>query len=205
MQFQTSVMVREDVFAFFPHLSGKASSFLPLNMVLCMLVARLCPTLCDPMDYSPPASSVHGILQARILAWEDPFSRGIFQTPKSNPGLLLCRGILYHLSHQGIPSTVLILGFFVDVLLQAEKFLHYSQIAESFYYERCSVSSIIQSCPTLCDPMDYSMPGFSVHHQFLEFAQTQVHRVGDVIQSSHPMSSPSPPTFNVSQHQGLFQ
>ena len=92
----------------------------------CSLVAKLCPTLCDPMDYSPPASSVHGILQARILAWENPFSRWIFRTQKSNPGLLLCRGILYHLSHQGIPSMVLVLGFLVDVLRQAEKFLHYS-------------------------------------------------------------------------------
>jgi len=53
--------------------------------------------------------------------------------------------------------------------------------------------------------MDYSMPGFPVHHQLPEFVQTHVHRVGDAIQSSHPLSSPSPPALNLSQHQGLFQ
>ena len=64
--------------------------------------------------------------------------------------------------------------------------------------------SVPQSCPTLCDPMDCSMPGFSVHHQLPEIAQTHVHWVGDAIQS-HPLSSPSPLAFNLSQHQGLFQ
>ena len=57
------------------------------------------------------------------------------------------------------------------------------------------VSSVAQSCPTLCDPVDCSMPGFSVHHQFMELAQTHVHQVGDAIQPSHPQSSPSPPAF----------
>ena len=57
----------------------------------------------------------------------------------------------------------------------------------------------------LCDPMDCSMPGFPVHHPLLEFTQTHVLWVGDAIQSSQPLSSPSPPTFNLSQHQGLFQ
>ena len=65
-------------------------------------------------------------------------------------------------------------------------------------------SSLAQSCPTLCDPMDCSTPGLPVHHQFLEFAQTHVYRVGDTIQPSHPLSSPSPPAFNLSQHQGLL-
>ena len=55
-------------------------------------------------------------------------------------------------------------------------------------------SSVAQSCPTLCDPMDYSTPGFPVHHQLPELAQTHVHRVGDAIQPSHPLSSPSSPT-----------
>ena len=68
-----------------------------------------------------------------------------------------------------------------------------------------SVSSVAQSCPTLCDPMNCSMPGLSVHHQLPEFTQTHVHQVGDAIQPSHPLSSPSPPAPNPSQHQGLFQ
>ena len=66
-------------------------------------------------------------------------------------------------------------------------------------------SSVPQSCPTLCDPMDCSAPGFPVHHQLLELAQTHVHWVGDAIQPSHPLSSPSPPALKLSQHQGLFQ
>ena len=66
-------------------------------------------------------------------------------------------------------------------------------------------SSVAQSCPTLCNPMNCSTPGLSVHHQFLEFTQTHVHRVSDAIQPSHPLSSPSPPAPNLSQHQSLFQ
>ena len=65
-------------------------------------------------------------------------------------------------------------------------------------------SSVAQSCPTLCNPMDCSTLGLPVHHQLLKFAQTHVHQVGDAIQPSHSLSSPSP-TFNLSQHQGLFQ
>ena len=66
-------------------------------------------------------------------------------------------------------------------------------------------SSVTQSWLTLCDPMNRSMPGLPVHHQLLEFTQTHVHRVGDAIQPSHPLSSPSPPAPNPSQHQSLFQ
>ena len=66
-------------------------------------------------------------------------------------------------------------------------------------------SSVTQSCLTLCNPMEGSMPGFPVHHQLPELAQTHVHRVSDAIQPSHPLSSPSPPAFNLSQHRGLFQ
>jgi len=66
-------------------------------------------------------------------------------------------------------------------------------------------SSVVQLCPTLCNPVDCSTPDFPVHHQLPELAQTHVHRVGDAIQPSHPLSSPSPLIFNLSQHQGLFQ
>ena len=65
-------------------------------------------------------------------------------------------------------------------------------------------SSVTQSCPTLWDPMDCSTTGLPVHHQCPEFTQTHVHPVGDAIQPTHPLSSPSPPAFNLSQHQGLF-
>ena len=66
-------------------------------------------------------------------------------------------------------------------------------------------SSVAQSCPTLCEPMNRSMPSLPVHHQLPESTQTHVHWFGDAIQPSHPLSSPSPPAFNLSQHQGLFK
>ena len=66
-------------------------------------------------------------------------------------------------------------------------------------------SSVAQSCLTLCDHMDCSTPGFPVRHQLPELAQTHVHRNSDAIQLSHPLLSPSPPAFNLSKHQGLFQ
>ena len=66
-------------------------------------------------------------------------------------------------------------------------------------------SSVAQSCPTFCDPMNCSTPGLPVHHQLPEFTQTHVHRVSDAIQPSHSLSSPSPPAPNPSQHQSLFQ
>ena len=66
-------------------------------------------------------------------------------------------------------------------------------------------SSVTQSCPVLCDPMDCSTPGLPVHHQLPELTQTHVHWVGDAIQPSHPLLSPSPPALNLSQHPGLFK
>ena len=88
-------------------------------------------------------------------------------------------------------------------------------LPQSFWFvvfpELCSLipsvqfSSVTQLCPTLYDPMNRSTPGLPVHHQLLDFTQTRVHWVSDAIQPSHPLSSPSPPAFNLSQHQGLFQ
>ena len=88
-----------------------------------------------------------------------------------------------------------------------ESFYHkwVQNFVERFYYIYQSVRSVAQSCPTLCDPMDCSTPGFPVHHKFPELAQTHIHWVSDVMQPSHPLLSPSPPGFNLSQHQGLFQ
>ena len=77
----------------------------------------------------------------------------------------------------------------------------------AFFFSRkySQFSSVAQLCPTLCDPMNRSTPVLPVHHQLPEFTQTHVHRVSDAIQSSHPLLSPSPPAFLLSQHQGLFQ
>ena len=76
---------------------------------------------------------------------------------------------------------------------------------EQILTDSVQFSSVAQSCPTLCDPMNCSTPGLPVHHQLPEFTQTHVHQVSDAIQPSHPLSSPSPPALNLSQHQGLFK
>ena len=73
----------------------------------------------------------------------------------------------------------------------------------NFWVSYFQFSSVAQSYPTLCDPMDFSTPGFPVHQQLLELTQIHVHHVGGAIQSSHPLLSPSPPTFNFSQHQSF--
>ena len=72
-------------------------------------------------------------------------------------------------------------------------------------FQSLQFSSVTQSCLTLCNPKDGSTQGFLVHHQLPELAQTHVHRISDIIQPSHPLSSPSPPAFNLSQHQDFFQ
>ena len=74
-----------------------------------------------------------------------------------------------------------------------------------FRFSSVQFSLVTQSCPTLCNPMNRRMPGLPVHHQLPEFLQIHIHRVSDAIQPSHPLSSPSPPAPNPSQHQGLFQ
>ena len=75
----------------------------------------------------------------------------------------------------------------------------------SFSFLSVEFSSVAQSCPTLYDPMNRSTPGLPVHHQLPEFTQTHVHQVSDAIHPSHPLSSPSPPAPNPSQHQSIFQ
>ena len=129
----------------------------------------------------PPGSSVHGILQARILEWVAvPFSR--VSSQHRNQTQVSCTAdtffFFYHLSLQGNPGVYLL---------------------------RYQFSSVAWWYPTLCDPIDHSTPGFPVHHQLLEPTQTHVHWVGDAIQPSHPLSSPSPPVPNPSQHQGPFK
>ena len=89
------------------------------------------------------------------------------------------------------------------ILILPKIVLHASSF--NFFFSSVQFRWIAQLCPTLCDPMDCNMPGLPVHHQLLELTQTYLHWVSDAIQTSHPMSSPSSPAFNLSQHQGLFQ
>ena len=94
--------------------------------------------------------------------------------------------------------TLIFVVFVYDLLITT--LMHVFKSGSEFQF-----SSVTQYCQTLCYPRDCSTPGFSVHHQLPELAQTNVHRVNDAIQPSHPLSSPSPPAFNLSQHQGLLQ
>ena len=95
--------------------------------------------------------------------------------------------------------TVFVLFVFVFQFIWIYHNLFIHSVSNGYF------SSVIQSCLTLYDAIECSTPGFPVHHQLLELAQTHAHRLGDTIQPSHPLSSPSPPAFNLSQHQGLFQ
>ena len=104
-------------------------------------------------------------------------------------------------SHHSYPASVV----YIRVHSWCCTFYGFEQMYNDMYLLLQSVSSVAQSCPTLCDPMDRSMPGLPVHHHLLEFTQTHVHWVGDAIQPPHPLSSPSPPAPNSSKHQSLFQ
>ena len=110
--------------------------------------------------------------------------------------------------------TLLFFGFLLIFwnykLFQVYSLLSLSQSCNQLVLQRTILpfiqfSSVAQSCLTLCNPMDCSTPGLPVHHQLTEFTQTHVHRASDAIQTSHPLSSPSPPAFNLFQHQGLLQ
>ena len=139
------------------------------------------------MDSSPPGSSVHGVFQVRILEWVAiSFSRG---SSKSKDWK--------YISHT------------------ASRFFTSQPWEKPYAYKKCTLkviqilpnqsSSVAQSGTTLCDPRNRSTPGFPVHHQLPESTQTHGHWVGDAIQPCHPLLSPSPPTLNLSQHQGLFK
>ena len=88
---------------------------------------------------------------------------------------------------------------FLSIKWSTNSFWYHSQVLSLFV--SVQFSSVAQSCLILCDPMDCSMPGFPVHHQLPELTQTQDHQIGDAIQLSHPLLSPSPPALNPSQHQ----
>ena len=137
-------------------------------------VIQSCPTLCDPVNCSQPGSSVHG----------------------DSPG-----------KHTEVDYYALLQGIFptqgLDLGLP-----HYRKILYCLSHRETHLmfplSSVAQSCLTICNPVDCSTPGFPVHNQLLELAQTHVHQISDVIQQSHPLSSPSFPTFNLSQRQDLL-
>ena len=150
-------------------------------MLSCFSLVWLCVT----MDCNSPGSSVHGILQARILQWVImPSSRG-----SSQPRDWTSVSCVLNWQAGSLPLVPL-----------AKPIVMTKAIFSSVQF-----GSVTQLCPTLCNPMNCSMPGLPVHYQLPESTQTHAHRVGDAIQPSHPLSSPPPPAPYLSQHQGLFQ
>ena len=135
-----------------------------------------------------------GMAEDKMVGWHHQLNGQIWASSRrwwrtGKPGIL-----------QSVQSQSWIwLSSWTELSYQGSLYIH-TQIHISVQF-----SSVTQLWPTVCDPMDCSTPGFPVHHQLLELAQTHVHRIGDAIQPSHPLLSPSPPTFNPSQHQGLFQ
>ena len=135
--------------------------------------------------------------------------QGIFPTQGSNLRLLHWQVDSLPLIHQGsLSSSQNHLCFRIfratnSICLQIERSFIINYIPPAL--QSVQFSSVAQSCPTLCDLMNRSTPGLPVHHQLPEPTQTRVHRVGDAIQPSHPLSFPSPPAPNPSQHQGLFK
>ena len=158
------------------------------SILIAAALLQSCPTLCDPMDCSLPGSSVHGIFQATVLEWGAIAFSSILILDYF---LILCLCVCYFL------------GNFFNLMFQF--FWNHFHLCCFLNFQCILFSSVAQSCPTLCDPMNRSTPSLPVHHQLPEFTQTHVHRVGDAIQPSHPLSSPSPPAPYPSQHQGLFQ
>ena len=163
------------------------------------------------MDYSPTGSSVHGVLHARVGSHSGailelvaiPFSSVSSLTKELNRSLLHFRQIIYHLRFLLIWIQRLLRNKRTESVNGTQNIItitNKSRLDQNMIHFRS-----VQSCLTLCDSMNLNTPGLPVHHQLPEFIQTHVHRVGDAIQPSHPLSSPSHPDPNSSQHQGLFQ
>ena len=174
---------------------------------------------CDPVGTTnllSEESGEGGRLQEKICVYIYVFKKHFYHTSPSFSTFWFCKQrnvwlnsyklaqgnwtekvlmLLYYQSHLRWPQSCL-------SLVHQRKGKDIKEEGESYSVQ---FSSVAQLCPTLCRPMDCSTPGLPVQHQLLEFIQTHVHWVSDVIQPSHPLSSPSPPVFNLSQYQGLFK
>ena len=130
------------------------------------------------------------------------------QSLKSLPLLFrLCQtyGASAVFTHMGCPSVLVTSSVDIHFHTLGGKLFRWTYVCASHTQVDCCYCSVAKLCPTPCDPMDCNTPDLPVLHHLLKFAQTQVHWVGDAIQPSHPLSPPSPPALNLSQHQGLFQ
>ena len=180
------------------------------SMHTCVLLSHV--QLCNPIAHQ-------ALLQARILEWVAiPFSlvaqmvkhlAAMRETPVRSLGqedplekemATLSSTLAWKIPWTEEPGRLQSMG--------SQRVRHNWTTSLSFFFSKTKwhqFSSVAQSCPTLCDPMNCSSPGLPVHHQRPESTHTHVHWVGDAIQPSHPLLSPSPPALNLSQHQGLFK
>ena len=144
-----------------------------------------------------------------VMHWLNcPVARGIFPGQTIKLVFPALAGEFLPLDHQGNPSLLLLWksclfsgNNYWGCLSTLNLMCH---ILHEGFLGGAQFSSVTQSCPTLCNPMNHSTPGLPVHHPLLESTQTHVDWVGDAIQPAHPLLSPSPHSFNLSQHQGLF-
>ena len=161
-----------------------------LDLILSLSPPSLNSSLLEPLMFLESESEGHAIMSDSLR------SHGLY-CPWNSPG-----------QNTGVGNLSLLQGIF---LTQESNWglLHWRRLLYQLIYQGCPMclqfSSVTQSCPTLCDHMNHSMPGLPVHHQLPEFTQTHVHRVSDAIQPSHSLLSPSPPAPNPSQHQSLFK
>ena len=123
--------------------------------------------------------------RVRSLGWEDPLEKKM---------AIHSSTIAWKIPWTEDPGRLQSMG--------SQRVRHDWATSHSFIHQ---FSSVVQLCPTLCNPMDCSTPGFPVHHQLLDLVQIHVHQVDDAIQPFHPLSPASPPALNLSQHQSLFQ
>ena len=168
--------------------------------------------------FSPKLPSHPGchITLSRVPSWHSLWIsslkstlRGIFKDRKldqqKEPIFKEYDYFYYYYYYKFKEICLFILLIFLLILLLLTIIYTNNNYMANCHVRKSSVSSVTQLCLTLCNPKDCSKPGLPVYHQLLEFTQTHVLWVGDAIQPSHPLSSPSPPAFNLSQHQGLFQ
>ena len=167
------------------------------------------------MDRGAWKAAVHGVEKSNMTKWlslthpnHSPFFKSILFFL---PTISLAVTIPHSATKYGLLLTLFFISRSLSVPHCHRCFRTRDSASATAYWDSpvcwCDVqfSSVTQSCPTLCNPMNGSMPGLPVHHQLPEFTQTHVHWAGDAIQPSHPLSSPSPPAPNPSQHQSLFQ
>ena len=151
------------------------------------------PILCHPLLFPPsifPSIRVFSNESILHIRWPKYWSFRFSISPSNEySGLISFRMDWWDL--QAVQGTL--------------KSLLQHHISKASILDSVQLTSVAQSCLTLCNPMNCSTPGLPVHHQLPEFTQTQVQQVSDAIQPSHPLSSPSPPAPNLSQHQSLFQ